>query len=246
MIDQAVVHHRQWRRAGERRLAGEHLVQHHAYRIQVRPCVSTLAPDLLRGDVVGAAQGLGEARVGQPLCAGLRRNAKVNQLEVVVRVKHDVLGLQIAVHHAILVDIVQRTQYPQRDFERPRSRHLALLEHHLAQQAAIHPLHHHIHPRPLVVGVDAHYIGVVEREADCLLALEAVEEGRVGLHGKVRDLQRYLAAVPQVGCPVDGCHPTLGYGFVNAVVVKFLAGCKSCGKTHGLAFIGPNVAGLRY
>ena len=161
-----------------------------------------------------------------------------------VGVQHDVLGLQVAVHHAILVDIVQRVQNPQRDVDRPRGRHLALLEHHLTQQAPVHPLHRHVHPGPVLVGEDAHHVGVVQRQSDRLLALEAVEQGRIGFHGEVRDFQRYLTVVPQVRRPVDGRHAALGNRRINAVMVKDLACFKGSGKAHGLAFNGLDALAL--
>ena len=129
--------------------------------------------------------------------------------------------------------------------DRPLRRHLAFFGHHLAQQLAVHPLHHHVHPRPVVLGVDAHHVGVVQRQPDRLLALEAVKQRRVRLHREMRNLQRNLASIAQVGGAKDGSHPALGDGSVNAEMVQFLAGFKVCGKAHRLAFLGPDVLAFR-
>ncbi len=159
-------------------------------------------------------------------------------------VQHDVLGLEVAVHDAVLMDIVEGVEDTDGDVNGAFGRHLALFEHDLAEQAALDPLHDHIDPGAVLVGVETHDVGVVERQADGLLALEAVEEGRVGLHGEVRDFEGDLAAVAEVGGAEDGRHSAIGHGGVDAVVIKYLAGFKSCGKAHGLAFIGPDALAL--
>ena len=61
--------------------------------------------------------------------------------------------------------------------------------------------------------------GMVELFADAGLALEAVEEDRIGLHIGVRNLQRHLAVVAHVGGAIDGGHAAAGNRLFNAVEI---------------------------
>ena len=87
---------------------------------------------------------------------------------------------------------------------------LPLLAQHLPEQAAVHPLHHHVELAAVVVGQHLHDAGMVELLADLALALEAVEEHRIGFHLRVRNLDRHLAAVAHVGGAKDRGHAAAG------------------------------------
>jgi len=66
------------------------------------------------------------------------------------------------------------------------------------EQAAFHPLHHHVDAAALGIGEHAHDAGVVHLLADLALAAEAVEQGGVGFHLGMRNFDGHLAAVTQI------------------------------------------------
>ena len=94
---------------GERRLAGEHLVGDRAQGVDVGPVVHrALARRLLRRHVLRGAER--EAGPGHPLAAGLldsECDAEVRDQRRAV-VEQDVLRLDVAVDHAVLVCVRQR------------------------------------------------------------------------------------------------------------------------------------------
>jgi hypothetical protein len=102
-------HHRLRGGAGERRLGGQHLVQHAAEGVHVRAGGDlALAHRLLGTHVVRGAQG--HPRLGHPGPAGLaggEGDAEVGHQRRAV-VQQDVLGLDVAVHHAVAVGVVER------------------------------------------------------------------------------------------------------------------------------------------
>ena len=79
----------------ERDLAGEHLVEHDAQRVEVRLAGDRLAERLLGRDVVGRAE---HAPVGgQPLLVERAGDPEVGDLGRALLVDQDVLGLDVAV-----------------------------------------------------------------------------------------------------------------------------------------------------
>ena len=87
--------HRDLALAGERDLAGEHLVEDDAQRVQVRLPGDVLAERLLGRDVVRGAQ---HAAVGgQPVLLQRARDAEVGDLGRALVVDEHVLGLDVAV-----------------------------------------------------------------------------------------------------------------------------------------------------
>ena len=94
--------HRLRRRAGERRLAGEHLVQHAAEAVEVAPPVDRRVAAGLLGAHVGRRAD-GEAGLGEPLAAG-RASARAIPKSATMRVavgEQDVLRLDVAVDDAL-------------------------------------------------------------------------------------------------------------------------------------------------
>ena len=96
-------------RAGERRVAGQHLVEHHAQRVDVGAGGDLpLAHRLLGPHVVRRAER--HAGLGHPVAAGLARgqgDAEVGHQRAAV-VQQDVLGLDVAVDHPVPVGVVER------------------------------------------------------------------------------------------------------------------------------------------
>ncbi len=96
------------RRAGERRLPGQHLVEHGAQRIDVAPRGDFALPHrLLRRHVERRAEA--HAGFGHPGTAGAadrERNAEVRHQGLSV-VEQDILRLDVAMDHAMAVGIVE-------------------------------------------------------------------------------------------------------------------------------------------
>ncbi len=102
-------HHRLRGGAGERRVAREHLVEHRAQGVDVGAGGDlALAHRLLGAHVVRRAER--HAGLGHPAPAGLagrERDAEVGDQRLAV-VQQDVLGLDVAVDHAVAVGVVER------------------------------------------------------------------------------------------------------------------------------------------
>ena len=165
--------HRDRRLAVKGHLAGEHLVHHHAHRVQIALLVGHLAPGLLRREVVHAAQGRagGAALVQGGGLAGLQPgDAEVGHLHPALVVHQYVLGLDVPVHDAVSMGVVHRRQYADRHADGGIRVDRAALADHLLERLAVHVLHHDV----AHVAVDAH----VQHVHDVLVGDLA---GRLGL-----------------------------------------------------------------
>jgi hypothetical protein len=103
------VHHRHRQGIGRvvRQRAGEHFPGEHADAVQVGAAVDFFAARLFRRHVGGAADG--EARHRQARVDALaQRDAEVGELRTLGVVEQDVLGLDVAVHDAAHVRVVER------------------------------------------------------------------------------------------------------------------------------------------
>ena len=136
--------------AGERQLAGEHLIEDHAHGVDVGAAVAALALHLLRSDVIGRAQHGGEVGVSEAPRGRVTGNAEIDELDVVVFVDHDVFRLEVAVDDAIGMDVVERLEHFDGDADGAVLRHTAFVE-DLAQQPALAPLHDHVNAGALFV-----------------------------------------------------------------------------------------------
>ena len=84
---------------------GEHLIENHAGRVDIRPGVNMAASGLLRGNIVHRPQGL----LGQGVLGGGHDpgNAKVSHLHTAVPEHHNILGLNIPVNDPPAVGVSQ-------------------------------------------------------------------------------------------------------------------------------------------
>ena len=137
LLVQQLVHHG-GHRAGERLLAGQQLVQHDAAREQVGASVDRLAEQLLGRHVARRADhraGLREIRRVEP------RDAEVGHLDLAVVLQKHVARLDVAVHDAALVRMLQRGQHGAHHAHRLFGREPLALVEHGRQLAATHHLH---------------------------------------------------------------------------------------------------------
>ena len=84
----------------------EHLVHHHTHRVDIAGAVSLITFGLLRADIMHAAHGLAAQQL--ILGSGNPRDAKIHHAQLAVVQKHDVLGLDVPVHHTVGVGMFQR------------------------------------------------------------------------------------------------------------------------------------------
>jgi hypothetical protein len=94
----------------------------------------------------------------------------------------------------------------------------------LPEQATFHPLHDHVNATAIFIYENLHHPGVIQSLSDLLLALKAIEQGRIALDFRMRDLDGDLAAIPQIGSAKNAGHSTAGDETVDAVVIKLIAG----------------------
>ena len=130
------------RRPAEGRLAGEHLVEHAAQRVDVAARVElALAHRLLGAHVLRRAErhpGLGHPGAG---LAGGERDAEVGDERAAV-VEQDVLRLDVAVDDAVPMGVVERARDLGGDPDGLADRQLLLAGHPVAERDALDERHH--------------------------------------------------------------------------------------------------------
>ncbi len=201
------------RRVGlERRCPRQHLVEHHAERIQVAAAVDGLALGLLGREVGGGAHHravLGEARIGP---AGERGgDTEVGDLHVAAVGHQDVAELDVAVDETGLMGGRERGGHVGRDLGGPVRLERPGGAQHVGHAAPRHVLHHDVVGPPLLTPVvDAHDVGVVEVGGGLRLSPEALHEVRIVGELGEQDLQRDLAIEELVTGEIDVGHPAAG------------------------------------
>ena len=87
-------------------MTAEHLVHHHAHRVDIAGAVSLITFGLLRTDIMHAAHGLAAEQL--ILGPGDARDAKIHHAQLTIVQKHDVLGFDVPVHHTVGMGVFQR------------------------------------------------------------------------------------------------------------------------------------------
>ncbi len=200
-------HDRLRRRAGERRIAGQHLVEHRAERVHVGARGDlALAHRLLRRHVVRRAER--HAGLGHPAAAGLaggERDAEVGDQRPIV-VQQDVLGLDVAVDDAVPVGVVERVGDLARDPDGVGDRELLLAAQPVAQRLALDERHDVEEAAVRLARVEQRQdvrVLQIRRQLDLgEEPLGADHRGELGTH----ELERDLAVVPEILGQVYGRH----------------------------------------
>ncbi len=215
--------HRDLVLAAERDLAGEHLVEHDAQRVDVGLAVDLVAERLLGRDVVGGAQ---HAAVrGQALVDEHARDAEVGHLGRPLGVDQDVLGLDVAVDDAAVVRGAQRAGDLDRVGDRLGDRQAAQAADALLERLALDVLEHDVGRRVAVVALlagvdDLDDVRVVELGHGAGLAAEALQlvgvAGRLAMH----QLDRDRPLEHGVERPVDRRHAAGADLGVEAVAIR--------------------------
>jgi hypothetical protein len=190
--------------------AGERLVGDHAQGVEVRPVVGRrVGRRLLRGHVRGRAHGQSERRRragGHRLRRGAALGGRGERLgdpevghhRVPAREQH-VLGLEVAVHHALAVRVGEGVGQLAHEPHHIRDRQPPLPPEPLAQRLALHVGHRVVgQPVHLARGMDRHHVRVLKARRQADLAFEACgrqpgrQLGRQDLHHDVAP-ERLLA-----------------------------------------------------
>ena len=153
---------------------GDHLVEHHAGRVDVAAGVDVAAPGLLGGDIVDGAQGLlGQGGLGG---GGEPGDAEVGHLQAAVPQHHDVVGLDVPVDDAPAVGVGEGLHDLGDEVEGlPPGQLAPLLLHVLLEGDAVQQLHddvvqlrrvgHVVHRHDVGVGEHGHGLGLVVEAA---------------------------------------------------------------------------------
>ncbi len=187
-------------------LAGERVEEQAAERVDVRARVDALAADLLGRDVVERADPVAGLRAAGDRQRVLRE-PEVRQVDVVVGGQQDVRGLDVAVHEAGGVRLVQRRADLRDDPRRPLGRQPALAPDEAADVVAGDVAHRDVRDPALVARViDRDDVGVIDRRRDLRLAHEPVADRLVLEQPGRDDLQRDRAIERELRRPVDDAH----------------------------------------
>ena len=179
----------------ERRHAGEHLVEHHAQRVEVGTAVERLALGLLRREVRGGPHDrsvLSEGRITAAHKGG--GNAEVGDLHVAAVRNEDVAELDVTVDEACGMGGAERSGDIGSDLSGAVGMQWSGGAQDIGHRPARHVLHHDVVRAPLLPPVvDADDVRMVEVCGSLSLTTEALDKVRIVCELGEQHLERDLA-----------------------------------------------------
>jgi hypothetical protein len=201
--------------APERRASGEQLEQHHAGRIEVGARVDRLALGLLWREVRRRSEDRSGLRHRGGRVGDGPRNAEVHDLHLTGGGDHDVARLDVAVHDARTVRVLERGEHAV-DHPHGGDRFERAVVDDVLQQSTLDVLHDDEGQLHLVAGrvdhglfagiEDAHDRGMGHTGRRLRLLAEAHAERGVGGELRLQELDGHLTAESGVGADVDVGH----------------------------------------
>ena len=231
-------------RPGERRPARQQLVRHHAEGVEVGPVIHVrVGHRLFRRHVGRRAQrdAHGRERLAPGGLAQRLGHAEIHHQRVPAA-EHHVLGLEIAVDHAVAVGFGERVGDVAEDAHRVADRQLALLRQLVAEGGAVH-VRHDVVEQPVGRArvVQRQDMGVLQGRRHLDLAEEALLAERGG-ELLPQHLERDLAVVLQVVGEIHGRHAA-GAELALEAVAAGEGGAEAVGHDHAGARVWV-IAGL--
>lgn len=206
--------------AGERHAPAQHLVQRAAERVDVGPGVDGVRVfGLFGGHVIGRADD--DARPGElpvPGPTGEPRQTEVQHFELPFRGQHQVLRLDVAVNHPVLVRVLEPVRRLPREVARDVDRQRPLALEVLRECHPLHVFHdEEVHPAGFVGVERLNDVRVAEAGGGAHLVQEP-GQGRVAVQQvRVNHLERDLAAHAHLLGKVHGAHAAFAEYLEHAV-----------------------------
>ena len=199
--------------AGERNLAGQHLVQHDAERVEVRLAADVPSERLLGGDVVGRAEHTAVGR--QSVLLERPRDPEVGHLGRALVVDQHVLWLDVAVNDVLGVRQAECARDLDRVRDRLGDRQAPVAADPLLERLALDVFEHDVGAGvggiAVVTGVDhADDVRMRQTSDGSCLAPEPLQLVGIGRHLAVHQLDRDLALERLVERPVHRRHAARG------------------------------------
>ena len=222
-----------------RQVAGQHLVENRAQRIDVGADIAAPAADLFGRHVVGRADGRRQPGPRQAPRRFVECDSEVHDLGLAFSRHQDVFRLQIAMHYAFAVHVHERLGQLARECERFFQRQPGF-PHHGAQRVALDELHRDVHAAFLPGREDLDDAGMVQAAPDFFLALKAAVENHVALELHVGNFDRDGLAVDLIDGLEDRRHPAARDHLDQLVLIEVftnadLAHCSGPSRGKGSA-----------
>ena len=227
-----LVDDRDRRVTAERRPPGEQLIQQAAGRVQVAAGIHPLAAGLLRRQILRGADHLGGPGYRDLAAAQRTGDAEVRYLDITRAGQHHVRRLDVAVHDAVAVAVVQRAQDAVDDLKRALRQQPPAVAEQIVQRPAVDVLHHDVGHgsgagHVLAGVVDRDDRRVVERGRGLRLPAETRLEGLVTGQVVTERLHSHDTAQEVVTRPVY-----LGHAATPGHAVELIAAAKEPRLSH--------------
>ena len=204
----ALNHHLVGRTSRERNRSGEHLVEDDAQRVDVGALIERDSLHLLGRHVVRRADD--PPRFGQAGILERLGQSEVGDGHAPAAVDENVLRLQVAMNHALLVRRLQPFADLPEDVHGLRKGQPAFAAHHRREVLAGDVLHgQKLHAAGLAEVIDAEDVLVRDVAGELNLAFESLQDRRVTGKIEADDFQSDVAIELTIAGEVDLPHPTL-------------------------------------